>query len=168
MCNIIVNTFLTSSSMLFIDNDVTHRKIFTISKISAIFIILNMANLLLIKLVWLLLIVNFTDFTDNLEHAVFCCCWVYRTPINTNMVFITESEKNTTCNFSKFSENYLWKSSFLIMWQLASLQTAMSSFRETFQRWTWNYFVWYLPQKIFGILPSGSVWTLSFGGVKAT
>ena len=165
MCNIIVNTFLTSSSMLFIDNDVTHRKIFTISKILAIFIFLNMANLLLIKLVWLLLIINFTD---NLEHVVFCCCWVYRTPISTNMVFITESEKNTTCSFSKFSENYLWKSSFLIMWQLASLQTAMSSFRETFQRWIWNYFVWHLPQKIFGILSSGSVWTLSFGGVKAT
>ena len=32
-----------------IDNDVKHRKIFTISKILAIFIFLNMANLLLIN-----------------------------------------------------------------------------------------------------------------------
>ena len=45
--------FATSLSILFTksieDNDVTHRKIFTISKILAIFIFLNMANLLLIN-----------------------------------------------------------------------------------------------------------------------
>ena len=35
-----------------IDNDVTYQKIFTISKILAIFIFLNMANLLLILSVW--------------------------------------------------------------------------------------------------------------------
>ena len=33
-----------------IDNDVKHRKIFTVSKISAIFMFLHMANLILIKI----------------------------------------------------------------------------------------------------------------------
>ena len=43
MCNIIINTYVKS-----IDIDVTHRKIFTLSKLLVIFILLNMANLLLI------------------------------------------------------------------------------------------------------------------------
>ena len=49
MCNIIINTFYIND-VKSIDNDVTHRKIFTIINILAIFIFLNTANLLLINI----------------------------------------------------------------------------------------------------------------------
>ena len=48
MCNIIINTFYIND-VKSIDNDVTHRKIFTIINILAIFIFSNMANLLLMR-----------------------------------------------------------------------------------------------------------------------
>ena len=51
MCNININTFhISIRKVKSIDNDVTHRKIYTtIIKILAIFILLNMANFLLIS-----------------------------------------------------------------------------------------------------------------------
>ena len=88
--------------------------------------------------------------------------WVYRTPINTYMFFITLIVKNATGNFSKDPENYLWRSSFLIKLQLASLQTTVNSFRGVFQRSNSNYLIWYHAKKNVRNMYAMIVWSLMF------
>ena len=47
-------------------------------------------------------------------------------PINTTTFFITQSLKPFTENFSEVSENYLWRSSFLLKLQLGRQQICTS------------------------------------------
>ena len=51
-------------------------------------------------------------------------------PINTTTFFITQSLKPFTENFSEVSENYLWRSSFLLKLQLGRQQICTSEDRK--------------------------------------
>ena len=68
-----------------------------------------------------------------LDYVAFCCfveftkevlkyLWVYGMTINTTTFFIKQRLKPFTGNFCKVSENYLWRSSFLIKLQLGRQQ----------------------------------------------